>query len=253
MNNLLLRFLCVGTFFLYFLGMMGCASNKANEVKKSMPVRWTEFFTMPSILASSDFPLNSVNDLPSLIDAQWYSEIEAINTKAGNYVFTSCKDYFDKAKPTTHTLKDNEMTAYLEFKIMCEATKILMNAKKSEESFLPNVLLNNETPKNWPKEIAPQISTEESMRILGDTSMSTWADVTTIVKVKNYSGTKSTYFYDGGYQNIEILGYGDSNNDSIEDVFIIVRDHVSGGNYFNIRLFILSVTPRGKWEILKRF
>ncbi len=66
-------------------------------------------------------------------------------------------------------------------------------------------------------------------------------------------GSFTVYFHDGGYQEVEILGNGDANNDGIEDVFIVVRDYVEGGNYFNMRLFVLSVNAKGSWELIKNF
>jgi hypothetical protein len=208
---------------------------------------------MPAILASSDVSLNSISDLSELISAPWYADVDVRQTKVGESVFSSCADYFDKAKPATRTIRDSEMNAYLEFKIMCEATRLLMNAHNSKESFLPNIILNNDVPKFWPKKIALIISTKESMRIARDAKLRTWADVTPIVKIETHSKTKSTYLHDGGYQEVEILGYGDNNNDGIEDVFIVVRDHVEGGNYFNIRLFVLSINSKGNWELIKDF
>ncbi len=253
MKYSLFKFARISVIFLCSIGLASCASNESNEKRKSIPVSWSSGFTLPSILASSDVSLNNVSDLSELISAPWYADIDVRETKSGESVFSSCADYFDKAKSTTRTIRDSEMYAYLEFKIMCEATRLLINAQNSKESFLPNAILNNVTPKFWPKKFALQISTKESMRIACDSKLRTWADVTPITKVEVYSKTKSTYFHDGGYQEVEILGFGDSNNDGIEDVFIVVHDHVEGGNYFNIRLFVLSINSNGSWELIKDF
>jgi len=184
---------------------------------------------MPEILASSDISLNNISDLSKLISAPWYADVNVRQTKIGVTVFSSCVDYFDKAEPSTRTIRDNEMNAYLEFKIMCEATRLLINANNSKESFLPSIILNADVPKFWPKIIALQISTEESRRINHNPNLATWDDVTPIIKIETDSKTKSTYFHDGGYQEIEILGNGDANSDDIEDVFIVVCDHVERG------------------------
>ena len=244
---------CISVVFLCFIGLVGCVSNESNETKKSIPVSWSSGFTMPDLLASSDISLNSIDDLSELIITPWYAEVDVKQTKVGESVFNSCKDYFDKAEPSTRTIRDNEMSAYLEFKIMCEATRLLINASNSKESFLPEIILNNDAPKFWPKTIALQISIEESRRIAHTTTLRTWADVTPIVRVETHSKTKSTYFHEGGYQEVEIVGYGDDNNDGIEDVFIVARDYVAGGSYFNIRLFVLSINSKGDWELIKEF
>lgn len=239
--------------FLCFIGLVNCATNESNETTKNIPVSWNTGFTMPAILASSNISLNSISDLSKLISASWYEDIDVRQTRIGETVFSSCADYFDKAKPSTRPTREYEMNTYLEFKIMCEATRLLVSAHNSEESFLPRIIINDDTPKLWPKKIALQISTEESRRIANNAKLKTWADVTTIIKVEKHSESKSIYFYDGGYQEVEILGNGDANHDGIEDVFIVVRDHVEGGSYFNIRLFVLSVNAKGAWEIIKIF
>jgi len=249
----LLSYTRIMAIFLCFIGLASCAINESNESKNSFPVSWNTGFTMPSILASSDVSLNSIGHLSKLISALWYTDVDVRQTKVGETVFSSCADYFDKSKPSTRTIRDNEMNAYLEFKIMCEATRLLINANNSKESFLPDIILNDDAPKSWPKEIALQISTEETKRITHTSKLKTWVDVTPIIKVETYSETKSVYFHDGGYQEVEILGNGDANNDGIEDIFIVVRDYVEGGNYFNIRLFVLSVNAKGNWELIKNF
>ncbi|MCJ8296638.1 MAG: hypothetical protein MJK15_19770 [Colwellia sp.] len=62
-----------------------------------------------------------------------------------------------------------------------------------------------------------------------------------LTKYESQSATKSTYYHNGGYQKLEIIGRGDTNNDLIEDVIIVVHDYLEGGNYMNIRLLVLSV------------
>ncbi len=238
---------------LCFIGLVNCATNETKESTKNIPVSWSTGFTMPAILASSDISLNGVSDLPMLISAPWYADINVRQTKVGETVFSSCADYFDKSEPSTRTIRDNEMNAYLEFKIMCEATRLLINANNSKESFLPGTILNDGVPKVWPKEIALQISTEELRKIQHNPKLKTWADVTPIIKIETQSETKSIYFHDGGYQEVEILGNGDVNNDGVEDVFIVVRDHVEGGNYFNMRLFALSINDKGNWKLIKNY
>lgn len=233
-----------------FVGLVKAASNESNATTKTIPVTWSSGFTMPSLLASADVTLNNISDLPKLINAPWYAEIEVKKTKLGESVFSSCRDYFDKAGPSTRTKRDNEMSAYLEFKIMCEATRLLLNANNSKESFLPDNILNKDVAKFWPKQIALQTSAERAKRIAHNAKLRTWQDVTPIVNVEKNSKTKSTYFHNGGYQEVEMLGYGDANNDGVEDAFIVVRDYVEGGNYFNIRLFVLSLNAKGNWALI---
>lgn len=238
---------------LVILGLANCATNTSKKTINDFPVSWNTGFTMPAILEKSDIPLNGVSDLSKLISARWYADIYVIKTKVGETVFSSCMDYFDNATPATHTKNDYEMGAFLEFKVMCQATQLLLNARNSKESFLPDIILNDDVAKYWPKEIALITATEESKRISQNKNLLSWADVTPIINIEKNSESKSTYFHKGGYQEVEIVGNGDANNDNVEDVFIVVRDHLDDGNYFNIRLLVLTKNTGGSWELIKSF
>lgn len=239
--------------FIGFIGLVNCARNESNDSTKNIPVSWNTGFTMATLLESSNMSLNNIGDLSKLISASWYAKIDVKQTKDGETLLSSCTDYFNKASTSTRTIRDNEMNAYLEFKIMCEATRILINANSSKESFLPDIILNDLVPRLWPKKIALQISLEESKRIYHNPNFKTWADVTPIIKVEILSKTKTIYFHEGGRQEVEILGKGDVNSDSIEDIIIVVRDHVEDGNYFNLRLFVLSLNSKGNWGLITYF
>lgn len=238
---------------LFFINLISCAANKSNEGESNIPVSWSAGFTMPSLLDSPDVKLNSKTDLPKLINAPWYASIK-VNSEKGDVVeLSSCSDYFDKEGLSTRTAKDNEMNSYLEFKVMCEATRLLIRANSSKESFLPNTILSDAIPESWPKEIALQISDIESNRNNKNSNLKTWADVTPITKVEENSKVKSTYFHDGGYQEVQVVGKGDVNNDSIQDVIVVINEYVEGGSYFNIRLFALSADAEGSWKLIKEF
>ncbi|MFT6389109.1 MAG: hypothetical protein ACJAUP_002495 [Cellvibrionaceae bacterium] len=251
MSFQILIFRPISAILLCCAGMAGCTLNASNETTKNIPVSWDTGFTMPGLLASSDIVLNRITDLQKLITAPWYAAIDVSQTKVGETTFSSCAEYFDKAELPTRTTRDNEMNAYLEFKVMCEATKILMDANESQESFLLGDVLNDNSPKLWPKELSLKTSTEESKRNALNPELKAWNDVTPIIKYESQSETKSTYFHESGYQEVEIVGHGDVNHDRVEDVVIVVRDHVEGGNYFNLRLFVLSVDSQGSWELIK--
>mgnify|MGYP001813641967 CR=1 FL=1 len=248
----LLRYKRIAAILFCFFGLASCASMTSDKTTKAIPVSWDKGFTMPALLASPGVSLNDIGDLPKLVAASWYAEINVSQTKVGDAVFSSCSDYFDKGQQSTRTVRDSEMDAYMEFKIMCEATRLLINAKPSKESFMQGNLLTIDTPHLWPKDMALQISIAESRRSADDPKIKTWSDATPITQYKSLSETQAIYFHEGGYQEVEVLGNGDANDDGIEDLFLIVRDQVEGGDYFNLRLFVLSVDARGTWMLIKQ-
>jgi hypothetical protein len=250
MNIKYFKLLLMASAFLCLVAVQGCETKGGYESKNSLPVSWDTGFTLPDQLASP-IELNKLDDLEQLIDAPWYAEIAMSHTKKGESVFTSCRDYFEQAIDTTRTTKENEMGPYLELKVMCEATRLLLSAKKSKWSYLPDLVLSGDLPNLLPKSVALQTSLEESKRNAKNSELTYWADITPITKYEFQSTTKSTYYHNGGYQELEIVGRGDTNSDLIEDIIVVVRDYLEGGNYMNIQLLVLSVDSQNNWQLIK--
>ncbi len=232
--------------------VQGCETNDVPESKVSIPVSWNTGFTLPDLLESS-IELNKNSDIERLVEAPWYTDIAVIRAKTGDSVFTSCQDYFEQATNTTHTANEYEMRHYLKFKVMCEAAQLLLSAKNSTWSYLPDPVLSKDLPSLLPKSIALQTSLEESKRNTKNAALTYWADITPITKYIFQSATKSTYHHNGGYQELEIVGRGDTNSDRIEDIIVVVYDYLEGGNYMNIRLLVLSVDRQNNWHLIKEF
>lgn len=250
MNIEFLKSLFIISTLLCLVAVQGCESVSHQESSSDIPVSWQSGFVLPDLLASN-IKLTGNNDLGRLIDAPWYTEISVSNTKTGESVFASCSDYFEKVLETTRTTKENEMGPYLEFKIMCEAVRILISSNESKWTYLSDLVLSESLPSLLPKEIALQTSLEESKRNAKEVALVYWEDITPITKYEYLSATKSIYHHNGGYQELEIVGWGDTNNDFIEDVIVVVRDYVEGGSYMNIRLLVLSVSSKGNWALIK--
>jgi len=242
--------LLIASALFFLVTAQGCVTNAAPESKVTIPVSWNTGFTLPELLAST-IEFITIEDLEQLIAATWYTDITMTHTKAGDSVFNTCQSYFEQVIETTRTAKENEMAPYLEFKVMCEAAKLLLSAKNATSSYLPELVLSNDLPKLLPKSVALQTSLEESKRNANNDELSHWADITPLTKYESQSATKSIYYHDGGYQELEIIGRGDTNNDLIEDVIVVVHDYLEGGNYMNIRLLVLSVDRQNNWQLIK--
>jgi len=231
--------------------VQGCLSGADKKSSQSIPVSWQSGFTLPDLLASPA-KVHSVDDLESLVLAPWYAEISVRNSRLGESVFSSCSDYFEQVTDTTRTVKDNEMGPYLEFKAMCEGVRILISSKTSEWNYFPDQVLGEDLPSKLPKDVALQTSLEEYKRNAEDVSLVHWKDITPITTYENQSTTKATYHHDGGYQELEVVGRGDTNNDLIEDVIVVMRDYVDGGNYMNIQILVVSVDKQGRWRLINK-
>ncbi|MBK1849938.1 hypothetical protein FE845_01175 [Marinobacter sp. 1-4A] len=253
MNLSLLICARISAVFLICVVFFGCAVSESSGVKGDTPVSWSPAFTMPELVDLSYDSITDIRNFPDLISAPWYAGIGVENKKGEKVFLSSCEDLFHEYGPKTHTIKANEMAAYLELKVMCETTRLLINSDSAKYSFIPDVFLDEFLPKVWPKEIAMTISTLELKRISDNSNFKVWGDVMTIDRFEKDSEEKATYFHDGGFQEVDVLGNGDFNGDDTNDIFVVVRDHVTGGDYFNVRLFVLSVNRKGDWELLESF
>jgi len=226
-----------------------CSTQKTSDNHRSIPISWTSDFTLPDLL-KKPIKIDKKSDISKLISSPWYYTFKMKNTKHGLANFSSCYDYFTQTTSHTRPQKESEMPAYLELKSMCDAARILMTATNALQSYLPKAPLDKSTPNFWPKEIASQISTKEAKRTLKDTSLKTWSDITHINSYHSKSVNQATYRYTGGYQEINILGRGDVNHDGIQDLIISSRDYTDEGDYFNMRIFVLSMDKQHHWHLI---
>jgi len=211
-----------------------------------------EGYILPELL-ESPIELNNATDFEKLINAHWYVALSMTNTKVGNTVFKSCRDYFDQAIDETYTSKASEIGAYLEFKMMCEATRMMQFAKNAEFNFLPDLVLTENLPSVLPKSVALQTSVTEANRSSKNKALVYWSDITPITKYESKSKQKSTYYHNGGYQELEVVGTGDVSSDNVQDILVLVRDYIEGGSYFNIRLLVFSVDSNSNWKLIDEF
>jgi len=225
--------------------------NACNAIEK-IPVSLADGLTLPELL-SSNVELSNVDELSKLIKEPWYSEIVVKNNSGHKLSLSSCEDYFIGSSLETRTVKQYEMNAYLELKVMCEASKLMLSAKLSKLSYLPIPILKESSPDFWPKQLSFITSSAESKRSNQNPELKYWSDVTPITSFKKNSESSFTYYHIGGYQEVGIIGRGDLNNDEIEDLIVVIRDHVSNGSYFNMRLLVLSVDNQQRWSLISEY
>lgn len=231
------------------IALSGCLSHQINN--SEFPIVWNTGFTMVDLLESNDdLGLTSNADLAQLINATWYAEFELINTASGESSFSSCQDLFNQSLPTTYTRRDSEYSAYLSFKTMCSATKLLVHARSSKVSYIPPTIFTKNTPNIWPKSFAIRTSALEAQRINNNSTLNSWNDVTPISGYEFISDTKAIYSNTDVKQELEIVGKGDFNDDEVEDLLLLSQDALTDSNYFNSRLFMMTVDAVGNWKEL---
>jgi hypothetical protein len=233
-------------------GFSGCSPVGA-ENPRSLTVTWTPEFSMPELLAEP-VTLKSQQDLQSLLSRHWYAAIDVQTTGDSKPLsLNNCNEYFVNNAHSLHSLREHESSAFVELQIMCEATRLLANAKMAHRSYLPDSLLNPGLPRRLPKAVAFVTSETESERMQQDEAKQFWGDVNTITRTIKVSENEMEFHSDAGRQTLSVIGQGDMNGDGVQDVLLLSRDTVVGGSYANMRLFILTVNAEDRWELIDKY
>lgn len=231
----------------------GCSHSETTN-NAALEPHWTDAFSMPDLLAEVPV-LTGMDDLQALLDQAWYAAIDVQHTANPEVrSLNTCKDYFANRTPELRALREYGQSAFAELQMACEATRLLLAARTSTESFLPSSVLDENTPQRFPKEFALVTSASEREKLMADPKLAVWGDVDEIVEVDKKSAHEVRYTAaDGGEQTLSELGRGDFNQDGVEDVLVRSHDSVQGGSYANVRLFVLSANKHGRWSLLDRF
>ena len=144
------------------------------------------------------------------------------------------------------------MPAFLELSVMCRSVAVLLNAQESRQSNIPNHFINQDLPEKFPWAVALQTSVTETKKKSLEGAGKYWGDLNNVT-YRPISEGKVRYLSQSGTQTIEEIGRGDFNHDGLEDVLVTSRDAVTGGSYFNLRLFALSVDRKGQWFLVQAF
>lgn len=232
--------------------LVGCSGGGAEE-KRAYPVLWYSGFKLPELLAEH-VDVERRDQLSGLLSKNWYASIDVTNTRGeGEEAFSNCEEYLQGVTPETRTVRDHEMNAFVELAVMCRATELLRDADRSSISYIPEPILTDSSPDNFPSELAFETSKTESEENRRDPEVKYWSDINEIRKVDVISPQVVDFYATGGLQRLELVGRGDFDGDGVEDVLISSRDSVNGGSYQHLRLFAMSVDAEGDWKIIKSY
>ena len=232
------------------LSVLGCTTTTASEKINDKEVTWESGFRLSALLATP-ITANHVEDISTLITAPWYDYFTFDDNKNNKVHVYSCQDYFSNENNGLILENYNDINPFLTLNVQCEAAKYLIDTQPSQVTYLPISPLDKALPLALPKEIALQTSTNEYKRTMSDETLTFWGDIRPIIRFESISDSKAIYHFDGGYQEIEIVGRGDVNHDKVEDLIIVIRDSLEGGSYFNLRLFILSFNKNREWSVIE--
>ena len=205
-------------------------------------------------MKSRTYVRNCRTRVSRLLAQPWYASIDVKTSKTNQKKsLSSCTDYLLNKELGLRAEHDQDINPLLEFIVMCEAARLLSQATPANYSKIPANPLDAQLPKKLPKALALLTSKIEWNRAQKNPKLTHWSEVNSITKVENKSAHQSIYYSIGGTQTLSILGHGDINGNKEDDILVAVKDTVTGGTYFNLRLFVLTVTEQGKWRIIEQY
>jgi len=225
-------------FLLAVLSLTACAEKIPKQLANTLPVKVYSGLQLGALLNQA-ITSNNVADIKTMLNKDWYSavNVKSLKLPGSTYAIKSCTEYFKLVDKALTTVRENESSAFAEFVLMCQAAKVIIEAKPSKHSFLDDLKFDKKLPNKLPKQIAMVISTTESKRLNENSKLVSWGDVNKINKVDVINNVKAIYHHQGSTQEIELMAKGDFNNDGIEDMLVSSRDSVVGGSYNALRVY----------------
>ena len=160
---------------------------------------------------------------------------------------STCQEYFDfKDKGySADTTYDVTMESW--FINACIPLRLLKEAKPSRVSFLAGSFLADDPLKNLPLDLSLSLSSDDTKNLQAAKEKGlTWGkfipDATVKIIDNNQIILNSA---EKGSTSVDLLAFGDFNNDGIEDALVFVSHYVTDGSYRNFSIKILTRLEKG--------
>ena len=225
------------------------------QPKTQIPVKVFKGMLLGSLL-NEPVGTSNVAELKKILNNKWYAAIDVMTLKDSSetYSISGCSEYFKHQDKGITPVRENEISAFSEFVLMCKAANDIVAAAPATNSFLVDLQFDKDLPNKLPKQLAMIISTTESKKIMADKLIKTWGEVNKISGVEVIEKYLALYHHAGANQEIELLATGDFNNDGVDDALISLRDSVEEGSYSALRIYSLTKTASdGLYEVSKEY
>jgi hypothetical protein len=193
-------------------------------------------------------PSNASPDLKRQMEAKWSRSFEVVSPSEGEKptLITTCQEALQGIASGVEPAHSYEYSAYQLSLADCYGIENLTNARPSRTSHVRDLRLDESTVRKLPVALAFGIIELTEYERRQSDNLSTIEDAQKIDRLEAVS-TYSTELYDGedGRQRLTILGYGDLNNDGVEDLILKVEDDILSTNALLVRLFHLTRLQEG--------
>ena len=167
-----------------------------------------------------------------MLDAKWIDTylVTSIDTSKQRQI-GSCSDYAQTPLPQWEPSTPSDFSSYQLMAVKCKFLTLLVRARPSKISFVKDVKIDEHFIKSLPKSLAFITSTSELDKIMAQTSTSKLGEVSRVLSVIPRVHKTAEVTVPGGMQIVTVVAMGDFNQDSVEDILLLVSNSSLDGTY----------------------
>jgi hypothetical protein len=182
-----------------------------------------------------------------MLDAKWMDTylVTSIDTSMQRQV-GSCADYAQTPLPQWEPSTPSDFAPYQLMSVKCKLLTLLAKATPSKMSFVKDVKVNEVFIKSLPKSLAYITSTSEFDKIMAQTSTSKLGEVSRVLSVMLRAHKTAEVRVPGGMQIVTVVAMGDFNQDSVEDMLLLVNNSSLEGTYDTSNAVVITRMKAGE-------
>lgn len=205
--------------------------------QSAYPVSWEA--TLLDLAAPRTFDSQSQSSLAAALDAPWETPMQVTNGQDTAEV-PACRALLGLAD-TYEPAIASDFATFQDLQARCRAVALLSEARPSTVSWLHAFTLDEQAPSRLPAAFAIAISPEDDQRVAqASAAGKPWSEIESVHLLGQASPRQARYGGDASEQNIAIVGYGDFNGDSVEDLVLLSHDRLTEGSLRSTRLFVIT-------------
>ena len=252
MRKYLLHVLIISFVFL-LTPTVQVASYAGEEFAEPRPVRWTPFIKIKS-LNDIEQAIDEYDDLATLKshvntdDPNAYLLTMVCNDGSPEVKVNTGREYLDYVSKGYHPKTNWDMLFQFRFLDNVVVLKKLQEAKPSTVSYISDFSLSEDCLDILPPTLALTLTDDTSLRAAEKKGIS-WKKFDPSIHITNRENTYEISVVSpekDTSSDITHVGWGDFNNDSIEDVMLIIHHYVIGGTFRSHYFAIITKTGQDK-------
>ncbi len=176
-----------------------------------------------------------------MLDAKWIDTylVTSTDTSMQRQV-GSCADYALTPLPQWEPSPPSDFSPYQSMAVRCKLLTLLVKATPSKISFVKDVKVDEHFIKSLPKILSYITSTSEFERIMADTSTTKLGEVSRVLSVMPKEHKTAEVTVPGGMQIVTVVAMGDFNQDSVEDILLLVNNLTLDGTYSASKAVVIT-------------